>query len=55
MGGGEKLSCGVSRQVLEYVPPPVTAGLLRATTDGRAARLLAGLSPAVRAQITLAD
>jgi len=51
----EAMTTRRARQVLEYVPPPVTAALLRATTDGRAARLLAGLSPAVRAQIALAD
>ncbi|MFI7028432.1 protein kinase [Microbispora rosea] len=51
----EAMTTRRARQVLEYVPPPVTAALLRATTDGRAARLLAGLSPAVRAQIAVAD
>ncbi|GAB3137010.1 hypothetical protein GCM10027161_18440 [Microbispora hainanensis] len=51
----EAMTTRRARQVLEYVPPPITAALLRATTDGRAARLLAGLSPAVRAQIALAD
>ncbi|MEV4457149.1 protein kinase [Microbispora sp. NPDC049633] len=51
----EAMTTRRARQVLEYVPPPVTAALLRATTDGRAERLLAGLSPAVRAQIAIAD
>ncbi|MEV4293966.1 protein kinase domain-containing protein [Microbispora rosea] len=51
----EAMTTRRARQVLEYVPPPVTAALLRATTDGRAARLLAGLSPAVRVQIAVAD
>ncbi|WP_182907212.1 protein kinase domain-containing protein [Microbispora sp. H13382] len=50
----EAMTTRRARQVLEYVPPPVTAALLRATTDGRAERLLAGLSPAVRAQIATA-
>ncbi|MGW5261772.1 protein kinase domain-containing protein [Microbispora sp. NPDC004025] len=50
----EAMTTRRARQVLEYVPPPVTAALLRATTDGRAERLLAGLSPAVRAQIASA-
>ncbi|MEU6424925.1 protein kinase [Microbispora sp. NPDC046973] len=51
----EAMTTRRARQVLEYVPPPVTAALLRATTDGRADRLLAGLSPAVRAQIAIAE
>ncbi|XVQ86817.1 protein kinase domain-containing protein [Microbispora siamensis] len=51
----EAMTTRRARQVLEYVPPPVTAALLRATTDGRAERLVAGLSPAVRAQIAIAD
>ncbi|TQS27841.1 protein kinase domain-containing protein [Microbispora sp. KK1-11] len=51
----EAMTTRRARQVLEYVPPPITAALLRATTDGRAERLLAGLSPAVRAQIAIAD
>ncbi len=51
----EAMTTRRARQVLEYVPPPVTAALLRATTDGRAERLLAGLSPAVRAQIATAE
>ncbi|MBO4275330.1 serine/threonine-protein kinase [Microbispora triticiradicis] len=39
-------------RVLDNVPPAVIAALLRASTDGRADRLLSGLSPAVRRQIT---
>ncbi|WP_433352618.1 protein kinase domain-containing protein [Microtetraspora malaysiensis] len=39
-------------RVLEYVPPAVVAGLLSATSDGRADRLLGGLSRAVRDEIT---
>ncbi|WP_433419315.1 protein kinase domain-containing protein [Microtetraspora malaysiensis] len=38
-------------RVLEYVPPAVVAGLLSATSDGRADRLLGGLSRAVRDEI----
>nr|WP_062337290.1 hypothetical protein [Herbidospora sakaeratensis] len=38
--------------VLEHVPPAVTAGLLKASSDGRSGRLLKGLSPATRAQVT---
>ncbi|NAS23862.1 protein kinase [Herbidospora sp. NEAU-GS84] len=37
--------------VLEHVPPAVTAGLLKASSDGRSGRLLKGLSPATKAKI----
>ncbi|MEV0971272.1 protein kinase domain-containing protein [Microtetraspora glauca] len=39
-------------RVLEYVPPAVVAELLSATSDGRADRILGGLSRAVRDEIT---
>ncbi|GLX95412.1 protein kinase [Herbidospora sp. NBRC 101105] len=37
--------------VLEHVPPAVTAGLLKASSDGRSGRLLKGLSPETKAKI----
>lgn len=42
-----KRACGV----LDYVPPVIVAGLLKASSDGRADRLLNGLDDAVRAQV----
>ncbi|GAA4188424.1 hypothetical protein GCM10022252_23640 [Streptosporangium oxazolinicum] len=43
-----KRACGV----LDYVPPAIVAGLLKASSDGRADRLLNGLDDAVRAQVS---
>lgn len=37
--------------MLDYVPPVIVAGLLKASSDGRADRLLNGLDDAVRAQV----
>ncbi|GAB1823761.1 protein kinase domain-containing protein [Herbidospora sp. RD11066] len=38
--------------VLEHVVPEVTAGLLKSSTDGRSGRILKGLSPGARDQVT---
>lgn len=47
----EAMTLARARAVLEHVTPEVIAGLLRTSTDGRAGRILNGLSTGVRAKI----
>ncbi|MCG5220385.1 protein kinase domain-containing protein [Streptosporangium soli] len=47
----ETMSVRRACDVLGHVPPATVAGLLRASSDGRADRLLAGLRPSLRAQV----
>ncbi len=48
----EAMTLARARAVLEHATPEVIAGLLKASTDGRASRILNGLSEGVRAKVT---